>query len=391
MRILAVSRSLPWPLDHGGRIRNYHLLKELSARHEVTLLALADRKPSPEAIEQVQKFCRTVEVFPSSRGAFRKGADLFRSLCSKRPYTVLAAGSPELSARFQELLRTGRFDLVQVHELYTAQSLFPLPTKLPVVLDAHNREGLLLDRAASHETNPVRRWFYHHQASKMEWFEQYVIDRVDGVTAVSEAEREYFTQFHERVISLPNGVESVSDRWSPAPGTILFTGELRYPPNRQGLQWFLNEIWPDFKRRHPDAVLQVVSRAPGSALLKHASSSVHFIRDADEIGPYFERAQALIVPLRAGAGTRIKILQALAAGTPVVTTSIGAEGLGASPGEHLLVADSAAEFEEALDSVCSNQQRATALSEAGKDFVRENYLWKEIVERVIGWYERVAG
>lgn len=379
MKLIAVTCDLPYPLDTGSKIRNFHLLQEIAREHSIRLISLARREPSADAVAALSKFCSSVQVIPNHRSNFRKAADLVRSFVTGTPYIVLANTNRALSEAVAKTLDAESVDVLYVSELYGAHNLAPLKTTPPLIFDAHNCEATILAQTAQTASNPFARIYYRLQAKWIGRFERDFAASASAVFAVSERERSYFAGFANRVALVPNGVPSVeAGNRIEARKSVLFTGTLAYPPNRDALEYFLQEIWPLVAQRLPNLQFIVIGRDPPQQLLEYSSASVVFLPDVDNIQPYFASAAVLAVPLRSGAGTRLKVLQAFANGLPVVSTTIGAEGIEAVDGKEILLRDDPVSFADAIVASVTDRPLAQLLADNARNRITERYLWSRI-------------
>ncbi len=391
MNILLITKNLPYPLDQGGNIRNYYLMKYLSRYHRLFLVSIVRSRKEAGYVEQVKPFCERVEGVLLERTASLKLRDVVRSCLSPLPYTVLANSDDRVRVAIDQVIKDCQIDIIQLQELYVAANIDIAECEQPVVLDAFNRESAILRRMAAVSANPVKRLFYRIQMRKMDEFERKIVGRAMAVFAVSALEQRYFSCLNCRVFCVPNGVDEIRARVQPEEPRLLFTGLLRYPPNRDGVTFLVRNIWPLVCRAFPGAVLEIVGRDPGRGLLRYRSPQIQFYSGVDDLTPFLERARVLVVPLRAAGGTRLKILQAFGAGIPVVSTSIGAEGLDVEDDRHLLLRDDAASFADAVVRVLRGGGVAERLAENAARLVERRYLWKNIVQACASAYASTTG
>ncbi len=385
MNILVLTKNLPYPLDTGGSIRSYYLLKHLSERHNIFLISIARSEKEFAWKYKLEEFCKKVELVLLERTFAAKAFDFARSFLNPLPYTVLANTNPKISKLAEEMIANYGIDLIQIEELYLGANIDVAERKLPLVLDAPNIEALILQRMAEIEKSFLKRLFFRLQARKMEGFERYAASSADAVFAVSASEVDYFSGLNAHSFFVPNGIEALRAAPRGKGSSVLFTGTLSYPPNEDALHFFLSEIWP--RLENAGLTLEIVGRKPSPRLLSAASEKVVFHTEVDDIAPYFKQAKVMVVPLRAGAGTRFKILQAFAEGIPVVSTAIGVEGIGACDGKHLLVRDEPDAFADAVINLWQNEELASSLAANAAQFVEEHYSWDKIITTCHEVYE----
>ena len=224
----------------------------------------------------------------------------------------------------------------------------------------------------------------------MKSYEQQVAGSAGAVFSVSRSEQSYFEDFAKRVEFVPNGVPACIEPRSERENSVLFVGTLSYRPNLDAVLFLLDEIAPLVLKVRPQTEFKIIGRNPPSSLKARASENVRLLNTVEDISPYFARAGVLAVPLRAGAGTRFKILEAFAAGLPVVSTEIGAEGLGVKDQKELLISNSAEEFAESLCRVLENKALAFSLASRAQVLVKQQYLWESIVPKCFSVYQAIS-
>lgn len=391
MRILWLKTELLHPTDKGGKIRTYQMLKELKRNHRITYLTLDD-EADPEARERAPEYADELVCIPHhSRDKFTPGfyGELGLNLFSRLPYAIAKYRSPAMRRKITELTSTNLFDVVVCDFLAPAINV---PRKLSCrsVLFQHNVEAMIWKRHYETQANPIKKAYLYWQWRKMRAFEGVMCRRFDSVIAVSREDsdlmrREYLVP---NLDDVPTGVDTaffrpgiVSDRREP--NTLVFTGSMDWLPNQDAIQYFTAEIMPLIKRKVPTVTLTVVGRNPYPALieLSKRDPSVIVTGRVADVRPYMERAAAYVVPLRIGGGTRLKIFEAMAMEKPIVSTTIGAEGLPVHDGSELLLADTPVAFAEAVIRVLSEQELATNLARCAAGLVRQHFGWDRVASR----------
>ncbi|NVN98369.1 MAG: glycosyltransferase [Geobacteraceae bacterium] len=376
MKILIVAPFVPWPLAHGGRIRLYHLLRGLAESNEVTLVCLSEEQ-NPD-VGDLYDFCRQVVT------VFHKPAFIscfWRFLTGSVPYNAVRFHSHKLYEKLTELIRIRDFDLVHLETTHI-WSAAAFCGDLPVVLGTQNIESKILRQLEQRCTNSLKRLLYRLEIRKMQQFEESAWRSCRLCLAVSNDERLEMIASGapaDRVITVPNGVDLQRFVLTPRPGgkRLLFLCGLDYHPNMDAARWLLNDIWPLIRRSVPDASLMLAGRKTDQLPLP-VDAGVSGLGDPSDVPACFATADALLVPLRIGAGTRLKILEAMAAGLPVISTSCGCEGTLARTGEHLLQAETPAAFAAACKVLLSDPAISTNISAAARKLVEENYSWRAI-------------
>jgi len=385
-RILVIDEALPHPPDSGKRIRTWELLRRLARLYEIKLVYSEEGDTPATAVEAA----RAADIEPLAvprRQLKKKGArfawDLLRNLALPVPYMVMAHRTRALCAAIRDQVATWKPDLIHV-EWTPLTANIPSDNHIPVCVSAHNVESDIWARYLENETSFARRRYIALQLRKVRAFELKALGGASAVTAVSENDadriRSWTGQAHVTVV--PNGVNA--DYFSPDPDVevqpheILFVGSLDWRPNLDAVTWFLDEILKPLRAREPRAVFQVVGRNAPQWLLDRAKSieGVEVHGSVPDVRPFVARAAVCAVPLRIGGGSRLKICEALSMERPVVSTTVGAEGLDLSDG--IVTADGAEAFAKALAETLANPAAAKARAMTGHKRVMKRYEWDRI-------------
>jgi glycosyltransferase involved in cell wall biosynthesis len=362
MRILWVKGGKLLPVDTGGKIRSYNLLRQLAARHEVTLLSYYDgqRDTSYES-EIVEHFSRAVAV---STGRPESSAiDYLRHIFSPAPYAVTKFTSEKAKNLIREWTSERGFD-VAVCDFLSASLNFPALMQTPTVLFQHNVESVLWRRQADYEPNPIKRIAFKLEAAKMVRYETKAVRRFDHVIAVSGNDRENMARMTDpsRITVVPTGVDLEAYRRQPCGDStepiVVFTGSMDWEANIDGVEYFCSEIWPLVLNAVPGARFRIVGRNPHPRVRALASDSIEVTGTVPSVIDHLREAAVFVVPLRIGGGTRLKIYEAMAMGKAVVSTSVGAEGLDVEDGRDIMVADTTGTFADSIvELLCDSQTR----------------------------------
>jgi glycosyltransferase involved in cell wall biosynthesis len=375
MRVLLLSSWFPSPPSNGSRLRVHHLLHALAPRHEVAFLGFADQPDvDPQALHGL---CSSVEVLPLPH--FDPSAWRSRlAWLSPRPRSLAATSSAPMAAA---IARTApACDVVVASQLRCA-AYAPWFAGKPALFEE-------VELGAFHgqlaEGGAARRWRARLMWAKLQRYLRHLLPQFRACTVVSEPERALLAGVlgHERDIHvLPNGVNAgdYHPDATPEPDTLIFTGALRYAPNHDGMRWFIADVWPHIRSARPAARLRITG--DHGALPLPDAPGVERTGFVDDIRPLLSGSWLALAPIFAGGGTRVKILEAMAAGTPVVATSKGAEGIRARTGEHLLIADDATTFAAQVVALLADPALRARLALASRDLVAERYDWSAIGPR----------
>jgi glycosyltransferase involved in cell wall biosynthesis len=383
-RVLVLDEEIPWPLTTGKRIRTWNLLSALSSEFAIDLL-VHDNGASEAALQALAERDITVRVAPSHL-PLRRGPGLpvgiALSLCRRLPYSVYSHYRRAYQREMLRLIDHNHYGLV--HCEWTPYALYLESCSLPVIIAAHNVEWRIWDRLAATERRWAHRRLFAIQARLMRAFECRVLQKARSVTAVSTGDAEALRALGApEVVEVPNGVDVAY--YSPAPAsaaghtTLVFTGSMDWRPNQDAIRWFIDEVHP-LLQRQTDYRLLVVGRQPPAWLTEPGQipREVEVTGTVEDVRPWIARGSLFVVPLRAGGGSRLKILEAMAMARPVVSTTVGAEGLELTEGVHVVRADTASDFAHAVAVLLRDPRRRAALADAGRRLVEERYSWSRI-------------
>jgi polysaccharide biosynthesis protein PslH len=369
----------PHPTRDGLAIRNFHLLSALAERFEVRAFSLEDPDraygggvaPPGVEVERIRQ---------RARRARRAGAAA-RSLVSRRPYSELLYRSASLERRIAEACAERAPAWIVAHSYHVAPAA--LAAGPPVWIDFHNLDSEIWSRIGAAGNVGPRRAFVRAQEPRLRRLEASLARRAAGVSCVSERDRQALTRLGPRAepIIVPNGVDlsRYAFRRGPAPSErILFVGDLSWPPNADAVRWFGRKVWPLVLERRPAASVEIVGRDAPRELVALADGRFGFAGESGDTRPHWEAAAVALVPLLAGGGTRLKILEAAACGVPVVSTRIGAEGLDFAEETEIRLRDEPEAFAEAIVALLSDPEAARRQAAAARSRVESFYDWKRI-------------
>jgi sugar transferase (PEP-CTERM/EpsH1 system associated) len=399
MKVLFLAQIVPYP-PHGGVLqRGYNLIKELSSEATIHLLAFVhpDVLSTDASIEEsriaLQKYCAQVEYFHlwPKTSPLHKMTALATAAMSSQPFSVIAHRSRSFRRRVSELVSTNRFDILHVDTIALAQFL-DRQRSIPTVLTHHNIESQLMQRRAVAEASLVARAYLYRETRKLSVYENQMARAFDVNVFVSQADEQTLT---ERITGLrtaivPNGVdvEYFTPRGDVGRPTLIYAGGMNMFANRDAVLYFLERMWPLVKKTVPDVRFFAVGQDPPKELLDIAArdSQVVVTGYVSDVRPYVWDATVYVVPLRVGGGTRLKVLDAMAMGKAMVSTSIGCEGLDVKPDVHLLVADEPAEFAAKTIQLLREAAYRARLGRNARKLVEECYSWKIIGRQLVEAY-----
>jgi glycosyltransferase involved in cell wall biosynthesis len=392
MRIAWLTPELPyWPGGSGGSTRQFHLIRRLvELGHAVDVV-------SPVHPDQQDGRATLVAAGATLYGVDRPGSRIEEVLraVARRPSLAPRALTMPVQAWQVEIFWTRmraaadaalarRPDAILVEHDWAARWAQDLPAGVPLVNGLENLSWDYYERRAAAADGPGAR-LLAAEAERFRRFDRRALDRFDLLLAMSEDDQRELRTVSERPSAIvPNGVDVDALRASPLPGTptVLFTGTFGYAPNAEALRWLLSEIWPQVVARLPEARLLVVGKGVPDEIAALASPSVELAGWVPEMQPWFDRAQAVIVPMRSGGGTRLKVLDGLASGRPLVSTTMGVMGVDVRADEQVLLADGAEPFAEAVVRVLGDPALAERLGAAGRQVAEQVYDWQAIGDRL---------
>ncbi len=394
LHVVVVDGDVSFPATSGKRLRTLHLMVRLAARHRVTYIARGNGEV--EADDRARAFftergIRPIIVpdpTPRKRGGIFY-ARLAANLASPLPYSVASFRCPRVRQAVAQYAAANLVDLWQFEWFPFLRFVPPSPVSRRVIV-AHNVESLIWQRYWEAEARPLRRWYIRQQWQKFERCEREVFAEADRVVAVSpdDAHLVRTRLGMDRVAVVENGVDArfyaATDVRERDPARILFLGSLEWRPNLDAVGLLLDRIFPAIRAQVPAARLWVVGRNPPPALSRRVRQTVgaELHADVPDVRPFLGASGVMVVPLRIGGGSRLKILESLAAGLPVVSTRVGAEGLDLVPGRHLTVVDGPNDVATAVVECLQRPEAFRRLAEEGQQVVRERYDWDALACRL---------
>lgn len=378
LRVLVLDEYFPYPPDSGKPIRSWNLLRRLAARHDVTFLCHGH--PSPEQSQAAQSVgirVETVEAIPPDAGPSLYGKLLF-NLVSPYPYSVAKHYTARFREKLHAILSGNQFDLV--HCEWTPYARYLDGIQIPTLVATHNIESQIWSRRSEQAVNPFAKLFFALQAAKMKWFERGVMASAGAITGVSAADADQARAWGARCARVvDNGVdlEFFLPQGEGSGDRAVFIGALDWFPNVDAIQYFAEAIAPRVSKLLPQLQTKVIGRKAPESLrtFLQGHPGIEFAGEVPDTRPHLADAGIVIVPLRIGGGSRLKILEALAMGKAVVSTSIGAEGLAVTPNKDILIADTPEDFAQAMARLSGSGELRRSLGLAGRRLVEQSYGW----------------
>lgn len=390
MRILFLSTWFPYPINNGSKLRVYHLLAGLAAHHEVTLLSFADEAGLDWAPPELSSFCKIAQVVawqPFVPDSWRARLGFF----TLTPRSVVYSYSPQMAHAIAQTVAQQPYDLIIASQLVTAgyvRHFGPTPAlfeevELGVLVEPYRQATTLRSRLRHGLT-----WFKHRR------YVNQVLRRFRGCTVTSIREQQLVSAAvpgYQPIEVIPNCVNLAgygAMQRQPALNTLIFTGSFRYFANHEAMVWFLREVFPQVQAQNPDITLTITGDHANQPL--PAAQNVQLTGVVPDVRPLIAEAWCSIVPILSGGGTRVKILEAMALGTPVVTTTKGVEGIDAQDGVHLLIADTPQAFAAAILRLCCEPGLRQRLTAQAHQLVRTKYDWAATLPRFLQLIEHTV-
>ena len=393
MNVLLLTQVLPYPPDSGPKVKTYNVLKYLAQHHDVTLVSFVRGDQSAD-VTHLRRYCRAVHVLPMRRGALHDGTAMLRSFAGGKPWMMVRDDRKAMRDLIDQLVRENKFDVAHADQLNMAQYAQRV-NGARTVLDAHNALWLLYKRLAETMGDGPRKLLLNRDWQLLKAYEGRMCNDFDAVLAVSEEDKRALQEAmatssdtlprqaeqREKIVVIPIAVDG--DEVAPVQRQsdadhILHIGTMYWPPNIDGVKWFISEVLPLIRAQRPDVMFDIVGARPPQELLdlSKADSRINVTGYVSDPTPFLQSAGVMVVPLRAGGGMRVKILNAMAQALPIVTTTLGCEGIAVKHGEHVLIADTPAAFADAVLKVLNDRALGNALGCAGRRLIDTTYDYR---------------
>ena len=399
MRILDVCPRLPVPTDSGGSIRVFSLIKGLSQTVEVDILGIEFEKISDNDLAQLKGHCRKIFFAPwKYKPKLLQMGAIFKRVLTGEPFETKYTDLEELRRLLYKVTSEEDYDIIIIEHSVNARLLFSLYPQhgAKTVLSTHNTGFMQYYRMYQYERKLYKKLKLLLSWIPMRSWEPKIAARFDKIVSVSESDKNLLLSRNPNldIAVVPNGVDTRTYRPFPLKGrekNIIIVGSMDYEPNVDGVLHFYDEIFPLIKKRQPHCTLTIVGKKPPSDVQRLNDETRVMVKgDVDDVRPYYQKALVSAVPLRSGGGTRLKILEAMALGTPVVSTSIGCEGLHVENNHNILIADNPADFAQQITNLLTDLELWNRISKNGRTLVEENYDWLKISSEYRAILEELA-
>ncbi len=386
-RVLFLTQVLPFPLDAGPKVRAYHVLRWLSERADVHLISFVRDDDSDDAIAHLRGLCQVVDVVPMKRSWISNLWHLVRAIALGRSFIIERDAVPAMAHAVKRSSNESQFDAVHADQLWMARYATSVPGAFRV-LDDHNAVFRIFERLVVNEPSPIRRALWRREAKHIARFEAGQALAFDALLFVSDVDRDALASvatpeqraaLRDRASVLPICVDTVSTpvvRTAEVAHRVTVLGTQFWPPNAEGVIWFANHVLPDVLAACPHAVLTVIGKRPPAevrSLVDRHPGSVEVLGYVEDVLPLLRETAVFVVPLLSGGGMRVKILDAWMWGLPVVSTTVGAEGIDVHDGSDIILADRPDEFAEAVTRLLERRDERIRIGNAGRAAVEARY------------------
>ena len=397
MKVLMLTPYLPFPPSSGGQIRSFNLIKHLSESHEITLYSLIKSDEERKFVSKLEKYCKKVHVFKRSKSPWTLRNILLTGF-GPYPFLVIRNLSPKEKTALKGDLDRNDYDLIHAETFY-AMPHIP-KTKVPILLVEQTIEYLVYKHYVENLKNLPARLLLSIDVAKLKFWETKFWKKADGVVAVSKADKKEMLELAPKlkVGLVPNGVNldffKVKKNWTDKNPIVLFVANFKWLQNVEAAELLLDEVFPIIKKSNPRSRIWIVGQHIPKEITARKSDNVIIknLREDDEEGirEAYHNASVFVSPLRGPGGTRLKHFAAMAAKLPLVTTKVGAEGLGAVDGKHISIKNSPRDLGEAAIAILKNSGLAKKLANNARKLVEDNYSWYKMSEYLDKIYIKAA-
>lgn len=396
-RVLILAEIYPFPFTTGGKLRTANLIIQLSKKYTVDFFCYSLERVAPDQIEMAKEYCDNVVVIEGNMPSTMKK---LINLLTVHPNAEFISRSDEMKKLVKKATGEKTYKFIFVERLYAFQYAEDVCDRVPVLLDMHDIEHEAMAYFSKIANSAPQKWHYKLEEKKVRWLEARAFNKVKRVLTVSKRDLcEYESDYPElenKAIYVNNGIDLRKALNEPIvkreKENILFVGSLKHPPNLHGLKWFVEKAWPPIHEKYPNAVFTIVGAGSiddeDRAFFENAAG-VHFLGFVENLYPLLRKETCLVVPLFSGSGTRLKILEAFSFRLPVISTTVGAEGIPYSEGKEILIADCEQEMLSKVSLILEDEETAAGIADQAYALVERDYDWDIIGNNLVEDIEQV--
>lgn len=399
MKVLQLCHKPPLPPVDGGCIAMHNITQGLlNGGQEVRVVAVETQKHPVKTNAFPADYLQRTRFESVYIDTTPRIVDGIRAIFRNKPYHVERFNSKDMVTKLEHILRHEKFDIVHLESIYVTPYIDVIRkySQAKIVIRVHNIEHQIWDRLAENETNPVMKMVYRVNKKQLARLEKTILKKVDGYMTISEPDYQYFQNTAENVpgIVIPFGIdmdnyELEDDYIASDKPSLCHIGSMNWSPNIEGIEWFLDEIWPLVHQEHPDLQFTVAGHGMPEHLMERKDENVEFVGTVPDANEFMLDHDIMIVPLLSGSGVRVKIVEAMALGRVVITTSVGAEGLDVVNGKHLFIANTPEEFLAVIDKCIQTPDLCSIISENARDFISLHHNNELITDKLLDFYKVV--
>ena len=382
---------LPFPLMSGGQTRSYNLIKDLSKKHDITLFSLIKNDQEKKYISELKKYCKKVFVFNRSKTPWTL-RNILHTGFSPYPFLVIRNLAPDEKLAVKKELEVEKYDIIHAETFYVMPHI--PDTNVPILLVEQTIEYLVYKHYVKNQAPLLAKIPFSIDVMKLKFWERHFWKQANRVVAMSESDKKEMLSLAPKlnIDIVPNGIDI--DYFSALPRNeitqrVLYVGNFKWIQNVEAANILINEVWPKIKKEIKNAKLWIVGMNITDKLKEYASDDIEISEALPDIREAYSKASVLVAPIKGPGGTRLKILEAMASALPVVTTSVGAEGLGVINGKEALISDQLNEVSKNAIKVLKNKNLSKSLGLYGKKFVESKYTWDKSAQVLNNIYSKV--
>ena len=398
MKIFFICNKSPYPHREGGPIAMNRLIEGvLNKGHEVKVLAINSFKYNVKPDEVPDRYREKTGLELHYLDLAINPFDAFTNLFSSKSYHVKRFISKRFEEHILKILNENEFDIIQFETLYIAPYIEAIRsvTKAPIILRAHNIEHEIWERIHDTTRNPFKKWYLSHLTKTLKNYEIEALPKFDGIAAITATDAKELAKYsnYTQVTDIPFGIYpeqyqvSDPDEWEFP--SLFHIGSMNWMPNEEGIRWFINEVWPMVQEKHPGVKLYLAGRQMPGWLKKLNVKNIEVLGEVESATHFINSMGIMIVPLLSGSGIRIKIIEGMAAGKPIVSTTVAAEGIKCDSGKNIMLADSAVEFTNSISGLLKDKQKAVQMGVKARKLIEHEYNNDSIIEKLETFYKKI--